>query len=80
MGKAKNYILFPSLTEGMKLETLLQKERLKYDIVSVPSKIGSACNISIMYNKKDEEKIKKLADKYGVKILGFYSLDKKGKH
>lgn len=75
--KVKCYILFPSLTEGIKTETLLKKEKIKYTIVPTPSKTSVSCGISIMYSRKDEEKIKRLIEYSNINVLGFYTEDKR---
>jgi ribosomal protein L7Ae-like RNA K-turn-binding protein len=71
------YILFPCHTEGIKMEKLLKKNKIRYTIVPTPREISSCCGISIMYNKEDEEKIKELIYNYNVKTLGLHSVNKK---
>lgn len=77
MEQIRYYILFPSYTEGMKLEKLLKKEKIKYTIVPTPRELSVCCGISIMYNKEDEEKIKELICVNGVSTLGFHNINKK---
>lgn len=77
MNQRKYYILFPSHTEGIKMESLLKEQKIKYTIVPTPREISSCCGISIMYNKEDEEKIKLLIETHSVKTLGLHSVDKK---
>ncbi|OAA84910.1 DUF3343 domain-containing protein [Clostridium ljungdahlii] len=77
MGNKRYYILFPSHTEGMKMEKLLKGSKLEYTIVPTPREISSCCGISIMYSKKDEEEIKLMARQHNVKTLGFHCVDKK---
>lgn len=71
------YILFPNVTEGMKLEKLLKKEAIKYTIVPTPRELSKSCGISIMYEFRDESLIKQVVDKHGIRTDGFKSLTKK---
>ncbi len=80
MQQIKYYILFPSHTEGMKMEIILKKENVKYTIVPTPRELSVCCGISIMYNKEDEEKIKALIISHNVKTLGLHSVNKKIKN
>ena len=77
MQQIRYYILFPSHTEGIKLESVLKKEKIKYTIVPTPRELSVCCGIAIMYNKEDEEKIKGLIDIHNVKTLGLHSVNKK---
>ncbi|AKN32699.1 hypothetical protein Ccar_18325 [Clostridium carboxidivorans P7] len=80
MQQIRHYILFPSHTEGMKLEKVLKEQKIKYTIVPTPRQLSTCCGISIMYNKEDEDKIKTLIDMHNVKTLGFHSVDRKVKN
>lgn len=77
METIRHYILFPSHTEGVKLENALKKEKIKHTIVPTPRELSASCGISIMYNKEDEEKIKNLVDSNNVKTSGFHCVKKK---
>lgn len=77
MQKIRYYILFPSHTEGIKMESLLKKERIKYTIVPTPRELSASCGIAIMYNKEDEEAIKDLICIHKVKISGLDFVNKK---
>jgi hypothetical protein len=77
METIRYYIIFPSHTEGVKLEIALKKEKIKHTIVPTPRELSVACGISIMYNKEDEEKIKSLVDTNNVRTLGFHCVKKK---
>ncbi|HHW57883.1 MAG TPA: DUF3343 domain-containing protein [Clostridia bacterium] len=70
-----NYIAFPSINYVMVAETLLKKENIEYKIVPTPRSIDLSCGISIMYHKKDEEKISKLFSENNVVVKGFYTID-----
>ncbi|MGE5628478.1 MAG: DUF3343 domain-containing protein [Solirubrobacterales bacterium] len=75
MTEKRFYILFPSYTEGMKLESLLKKNSIKYTIVPTPRRLSVCCGISIMYNEEDWEKIQVLIKENSVNIIGMESLD-----
>lgn len=77
MQQIRYYILFPSHTEGIKLESVLKKDKIKYTIVPTPRELSASCGISIMYNKEDEEKIKGLIYIHNVKTSGLHSVNKK---
>lgn len=77
MDDIRYYIIFPNHTEGMKLESLLKKEKIKYTIVPTPRELSSCCGISIMYNKEDEARIKKVIDCSGISVTGMHELKKK---
>ncbi len=74
MNEERFYILFPSHTEGMKLESVLRKNGIKNTIVPTPRKLSVCCGISIMYNKEDEERIKVLIKENNVDIIGMECL------
>ena len=75
MSQERFYILFPSYTEGMKLEAILKKNSIKYTIVPTPRQLSVSCGISIMYNSEDGDKITKIIEENNVIILGMKSLD-----
>lgn len=74
MESVKNYILFPSHTEGMKLSSLLDKSGIKYIISPTPRQLSTSCGISIIFDMKDINAIKKIIDENGVNIAGIESL------
>jgi len=74
MSQARFYILFPSYTEGMKLETILKKNSIKYTIVPTPRQLSVSCGISMMYNEQDGDSILKLINENNVNVLGMKSL------
>lgn len=74
MSQERFYILFPSYTEGMKLEGILKKNSIKYTIVPTPRQLSVSCGISIMFNKEDGDKIIKIIEENNVNILGIKSL------
>jgi len=69
------YILFPSHTEGMKLDSLLRKNGIKHTIVPTPRRLSVSCGISIMYNEEDGGRIRTLIEENGVNILRMESLE-----
>lgn len=74
MEKLEYYILFPNYTEGIKLEAILKKEKIKHVISPTPRQLSSCCGISIKYEKEDEEKIKTLVKEKEVVTEGFFPL------
>ncbi|MDK2794426.1 MAG: hypothetical protein PWP75_1055 [Caldanaerobacter sp.] len=70
-----NYIAFPSVNYVMRAEDILKKKNLWYKVVPTPRSIDLSCGISIMYDKKDEEVIRKLLEQNGVLVKGFYSIE-----
>lgn len=80
MVETKFYILFPSHTEGMKMEDVLKEQNIKYIIVPAPRELSASCGISISYNKKDEDKIKLLIEKNGINISSMQGLSKERKN
>lgn len=71
----RNYILFPNYSQGLKLESCLKADKIKYVISPTPRQLSSSCGISIMYNKKDEEDIKTIIKDNSIEITGLYTLD-----
>jgi len=71
----KNYILFPNFSQGLKLESLLKAENIKYVVSPTPRKLSTCCGISIMYKKEDEDRIKKIVEDNSIEVLGFYTLE-----
>lgn len=68
------YILFPNVTEGLKLEKLLKAEGIRYIIVPTPRELSKCCGVSIKYEYEDECVIKQLAEEHEIKTEGFRSL------
>lgn len=79
MIETKFYILFPSHTEGVKMEDIFNKQGIKYTVVPTPKELSETCATSIMYNKKDEGKIKILIEMNGISIGGMHRLSKEKK-
>jgi ribosomal protein L7Ae-like RNA K-turn-binding protein len=71
------YILFPNVTEGLKLEKLLKESNIKYTIVPTPRELSKCCGICIMYEIGDEDSIKLVVERHGIKTEGFKSLPKR---
>lgn len=71
------YILFPNVTEGLKLEKHLVENSIKYTIVPTPRELSKCCGICIMYASEDESSIRLVVEKHGIKTEGFKSLPKR---
>lgn len=71
------YILFPNVTEGLKLEKLLKEKSIRYTIVPTPRELSKCCGICIMHEYEDEGLIKQIVDEHGIKTEGFKSLPKR---
>ncbi|AWZ49767.1 DUF3343 domain-containing protein [Hathewaya limosa] len=80
MEKVEYYILFPNYTEGMKLESLLKQEGIKYVVSPTPRKLASCCGISIKYYKDNEDKIKEIVKQNNIDVTGFFPLKKEIKN
>ncbi|CAM2959050.1 DUF3343 domain-containing protein [Hathewaya histolytica] len=74
MEKLEYYILFPNYTEGMKLESILKENKIKYIISPTPRQLSSCCGISIKYEKENEGKIKSLVKENKINTEGFFPL------
>ncbi|WBW96711.1 DUF3343 domain-containing protein [Oceanirhabdus sp. W0125-5] len=72
----KYYILFDSHTDGLKVESYLKKEGIKYTISPTPRQLSTCCGISIMYDIEDENRIKSIVQDNNLKVKGFYSLER----
>ena len=77
MGEESFYILFPNVTEGLKLEKLLKENAVKYTIVPTPRELSKSCGISIMYEFGDDSLIKRIAEEHGIRTEGFKRLIRK---
>ncbi|MDF2883398.1 MAG: hypothetical protein K0R54_3955 [Clostridiaceae bacterium] len=77
MEQTNYYILFPSHTEGMKLEEKLKASGIKHTISPTPRELTTCCGISIIYNLEDEDKIKNIISDNHINIIGMRSLTKK---
>lgn len=71
------YILFPNVTEGLKLEKHLKEKAVKYTIVPTPRELSKCCGICIMYDKADEAAVRLTVEEYGIRTEGFKSLPKR---
>ena len=80
MKELRFYVLFPSHTEGMKLDSVLRKKGIKHTIVPTPRQLSVSCGIAIMYNEEDGEKITRLIEENKVNILGIKSLELENKN
>jgi hypothetical protein len=74
MEELRFYVLFPNHTEGMKLDSILNKKGIKHTIVPTPRRLSVCCGISIMYDEADGDRIRELIEENGVSILGMESL------
>ncbi|CCJ32932.1 MULTISPECIES: DUF3343 domain-containing protein [Caloramator] len=70
----KNYILFPSYNEGLRLSSLLNEEGIKHTIAPTPRQLSTCCGMSIIYKDEDEDKIKKIVEDYKIGVIGFYTV------
>ena len=70
----RNYILFNNHTNGLKLESFLKKNSIKYTISPTPRKLSTSCGISVMYKKEDEQKIKEIVKDNDIEVKGFYTI------
>lgn len=71
------YILFNTHTDGLLLEKRLKENNIKYTITPTPRQLSKSCGIAIKYNLEDEDKIKAIAEKYDINVLGFHLLERK---
>lgn len=76
MVETKFYILFSYHTERMRMENILKKQGIKYTIVQTPSELSETFVTSIVYNKKDEGRIKILLEMNSINIGGMIRLSK----
>jgi hypothetical protein len=72
----KYYILFESYNWGLSLEAKLKSEKIKYTISPTPREFSVSCGMSIIYNVKDEDRIKEIVEKHNIRIKGFEKIDK----
>ncbi|MCX7904294.1 MAG: DUF3343 domain-containing protein [Caloramator sp.] len=70
----KNYILFPSYNEGLKLASLLKEEGISYTIAPTPRQLSTCCGMSIIYKDEDEDRIKKIVEDNKIGVIGFYTI------
>jgi hypothetical protein len=75
MKELRFYVLFPSHTEGIKLDSLLRKNGIKHTIVPTPRQLSVSCGISIMYNEEEVDRVRRLIEENGVNILRMESLE-----
>lgn len=71
----RNYILFPNYSQGLKLESFLKENNIKYVISPTPRKLSTSCGISIMYKKEDERTIKSIIRENLVEVIGLFTLE-----
>lgn len=55
----------------------LKENNIKYTIVPTPRQLSKCCGIAIKYEHEDEKAILDIIDKYEIKILGLYNLERK---
>jgi len=79
MTETKFYVLFPSRTDSKRMEDVLKEHGIKYTIVPTPKELSKTCGTSIMYNKKDEGKIKILIEMNSISTGGMNRLSKEKK-
>lgn len=71
------YILFNTHTDGLMTAKKLKENNIKYTIVPTPRQLSKCCGIAIKYEHEDEKAILDIIDKYEIKILGLYNLERK---
>ncbi|WP_066507499.1 DUF3343 domain-containing protein [Abyssisolibacter fermentans] len=75
-----SYILFPNHNNGLLMEKVLKKNRIKYTISPTPRELSVCCGISIMIKKEDKERVEKLIQATpNLKTEGIHSLKMKKK-
>ncbi len=74
----KSYVLFPSHTDGLALESILKKRKLKYTIVPTPRELSKCCGISIMISPEDTDTVKELLQNFpDIKTEGIHTIKRK---
>ncbi|KEI95248.1 hypothetical protein N494_15690 [Clostridium botulinum A2B7 92] len=58
------------------MDSLLSKNKIKHTIVPTPRELSKSCGICIMYNKNDEDFIRRLIKDNDIKTSGLHSLTK----
>ncbi|MBC7088131.1 DUF3343 domain-containing protein [Soehngenia saccharolytica] len=71
----RHYILFPNSNQGIKLTNCLKKENISFVISPTPRKLSTCCGISVIYDKENEDKIKRIIEQENIEINGFFTLD-----
>jgi len=71
------YILFNTHTDGLMLAKKLDENKIKYTITPTPRQLSKCCGIAIKYEHKDEKAILNIIEKYDIKVLGLYPLERK---
>lgn len=73
------FIVFANRAQTMSFYRILKKYGLNISIINTPTSISSICSISIKFDSKDYEKVKKLALSYNFSSFkGIYQYDGKG--
>ncbi|QSZ27821.1 DUF3343 domain-containing protein [Aceticella autotrophica] len=70
-----HFIAFKSTNYALMADTILKNKKIKFKTVPTPRVIDLSCGIAIMYEKEDEEKIKKILREYKIEIKGFYKIE-----
>lgn len=71
----KFYILFPNHLNGLKLNSILVKERIQNIISPTPRKISSCCGMSLMVRETDLPEIKRIISREKIEVLKIGCLD-----
>ena len=77
MVATEHYILFPNVSNGLKLSELLKTAQIDATIVPTPREASKCCGISLLVNhKKDLPAIKELIKQNDIEIIAIFELAK----
>ncbi|MTI65945.1 MAG: DUF3343 domain-containing protein [Firmicutes bacterium] len=76
--EVKAYVLFPSHTDGLKLEKVLKERKIKYTITPTPRSLSKSCGIAIMIDPNDIKEIENILElNPKIKTEGIHKLEKR---
>ncbi len=61
-----------SVHETLKMEDILEKNRIPYRTVAKPRSLGTECGVVLRIDETDIPRIRELAQKHGCGINGIY--------
>lgn len=76
----QHYVLFPNQHNGIKLNSMLEKSKIKSIIVPTPRELSANCGISLLVSEEDVDEITKIIDLNNILIEKIAVLEKEGKH
>lgn len=73
----QHYVLFPNQHNGIKLNSILEKNNIKATIVPTPRELSANCGISLLICENDIDDIKRFIIEFDIAVEKIAVLEKR---